>query len=160
MPAKAFAREWVVHSKAVGDGRRALRYLAPYVYRIALSNRRLVRCETGADGVGRVTFSYRPSGTSKHQLMTVTAEEFIRRFLPRGFQKVRHYGFAHPRQRVDRERLQMLVTVTLQQVYSLIVAAKPLVMPHRPSCPCCGGPLIPAAIVSPAERSLPAMDSS
>ena len=106
----------------------------------------------------------RPSGTRKYRPMTVTAEEFIRRFLqhvlPRGFQKVRHYGFAHPRQRVDRERLQMLVTVTLQQVYSLIVAAKPLVMPHRPSGPCCGGPLIPVAFVSPAEHWLPMMDSS
>ena len=55
---------------------------------------------------------------------------------------------------------QMLVMVTLQQVYSLIVAAKPLVIPHRPCCPCCGGPLNLAAFVSPTEHWLPAMDSS
>ena len=36
--------------KAVGDGRHALRYLAPYVYRVAISNRRLIRCEPGPDG--------------------------------------------------------------------------------------------------------------
>jgi hypothetical protein len=50
--------------------------------------------------------------------MTLTADEFIRRFLqhvlPTGFQKVRHYGFAHPRQQLDWEWLKMLVTVTLK----------------------------------------------
>jgi hypothetical protein len=163
-PATAFARDWVVHCKAVGDGRRALRYLAPYVYRIALSNRRIVRCETDADGVGRVTFMCRPSGTRKYRPMTVTADEFIRRFLqhvlPRGLQKVRYYGFAHQRQRVDRERLQMLVTVTLNQVYSLIVAAQPLVLPPRLPCPRCGGPLACIAFVGPSEHEGRKVDSS
>jgi hypothetical protein len=69
--------------------------------------------------------------------MTVTAEEFIRRFLqhvlPRGFQKVRHFGFAHPRQRIDREWLKMLVTVTLSWVYVLFAAAKPV---HTVADPC------------------------
>jgi hypothetical protein len=110
----------VVHCQAVGDGRRALRYLAPYVYRVAISNRRLVKCEPGPDGLGRVTFTYRPHGSRRWRAMTVTAEEFLRRFLqhvlPCGFQKVRHYGFAHPRQRGDHEWLTMLVTVTLQLV--------------------------------------------
>ena len=113
-------KAWVVHSQAVGDGRRALRYLAPYVYRVALSNRRVVKCEPGPDGLGRVTFTYRPKGSRRWRALTVTAEEFIRRFLqhvlPRGFQKVRHYGFAHPRCRVDTEWLKMLVTVTLSPV--------------------------------------------
>ena len=77
--------------------------------------------------------------------MTVTAEEFIRRFLqhalPRGFQKVRHYGFAHPRQGIDREWLRMLVTVTLDCVYVLVVAARPLPTVPAPACPTCGGDL-------------------
>ncbi len=85
-----------VHSKAAGDGQRTLRYLAPYVYRVAISNRRLVKCEPGPDGLGRVTFTYRKSGSRGCRTMTVTADEFIRRFLqhvlPSGFQKVRHYG--------------------------------------------------------------------
>jgi hypothetical protein len=74
-------KPWVVHSKAVGDGQRALRYLAPYVYRVAISNRRLVKCEPGPDGLGRVTFTYRKSGSRRWRTMTVTADEFIRRFL-------------------------------------------------------------------------------
>ncbi len=77
--------------------------------------------------------------------MTVTAEEFIRRFLqhvlPRGFQKVRHYGFAHPRRKIDRQWLQMLVTVTLSMVCVLTVMAKPLPLKHSPICPDCGGAL-------------------
>ena len=70
---------------------------------------------------------YRRSGSRRYRPMTVTAEEFIRRFLqhvlPAGFQKVRHFGFAHPRHKVDLEWLKMLVTVTLNEVYVLIVAA-------------------------------------
>jgi hypothetical protein len=85
-------RGWVVHSGAVGDGRASLKYLAPYVFRVASSDRRIVSYDDG-----RVTFSYRRSGSSHGQKMTVDANEFIRRFLqhvlPAGFQKVRHYGF-------------------------------------------------------------------
>jgi hypothetical protein len=90
----------------------------------------------------RVTFTYRKSGSRRLRAMTVTAEEFIRRFLqhvlPSGFQKIRHYGFAHGRQRIDREWLKMLVTVTLNFVYVLLVAAKPLPVAHPPTCPDCG----------------------
>jgi hypothetical protein len=104
-----------------------------------------VKCEPGPDGLGRVTFTYRLRGSGRERLLTVTADEFIRRFLqhvlPRGFQKVRHFGFAHPRARVDREWLKMLVTVTLNRVYVLWVAAQPLPVPHRPSCPQCGAAL-------------------
>ena len=136
---------WIVHSQAVGDGRQALHYLAPYVYRVAISQRRIVKCEPGPDGLGRVTFTYRKTGSRRWRAMTVTAEEFIRRFLqhvlPRGFQKVRHYGFAHPRYRVDCQWLNMLVTTTLNLVYVLVVAAQSLQTPQGPLCPQCGGPL-------------------
>jgi Putative transposase/Transposase zinc-binding domain len=145
IPGEVWAKPWIVHSKGVGDGRRALRYLAPYVFRVAMSNRRIVKCEPGPDGLGRVTFTYRKRGSRRYRRMTVTAEEFIRRFLqhvlPRGFQKVRHYGFAHPRRKIDREWLRMLVTVTLNLVYTLTVMAQPLRTVHRPICPVCGGEL-------------------
>jgi hypothetical protein len=158
-------KAWVVHSQAVGDGRRALRYLAPYVYRVALSQRRLVKCEPGPDGHGRVTFTYRKRGARRERKMTVTAAEFIRRFmqhvLPRGFQKVRHYGFAHPRHRTNAEWLQMLVTVTLNLVYVLLVAAPLTPPPPRPTCPHCGAAALqfvtflrpPPAGVEPPDTS-------
>ena len=148
-------KKWIVHCKAVGDGRKALRYLAPYVYRVAISNGRLVKCEPGSDGLGRVTFTYRKSGSRRPRAMTLTADEFIRRFLqhvlPRGFHKVRHYGFAHPRQRVNFEWLKMLVTLTLNAVYVLLVAAKPLPVSHAPRCPDCGTEMIYMGFVPAPE---------
>jgi hypothetical protein len=157
-------KSWVVHSKAVGDGRRALRYLAPYVYRVAISNRRLVNCEPGPDGLGRVTFNYRKSGSRRWRAMTVTADEFIRRFLqhvlPSGFQKVRHYGFCHSRQKIDLEWLKMLVTTTLALVYVLLVAAKPLPIDHAPACPACGEPMTYLGFVPARPNSVIIHDSS
>jgi len=157
-------KNWVVHCQAVGDGRQTLRYLAPYVYRVALSNRRLVKCEPGPDGLGRVTFTYRQSGSRRWRAMTVTAEEFIRRFLqhvlPRGFQKVRHFGFAHPRAGIDHEWLAMLVTVTLQAVYGLLVTAPPRPTPHRPTCPHCGAELTFAGFLPPHDGRIVLSDTS
>jgi hypothetical protein len=156
--------DWVVHCQAVGDGRTALRYLAPYVYRVAISNRRLLKCEPGPDGLGRVTFTYRHSGSRRYRAMTVTATEFLRRFLqhvlPRGFQKVRHFGFAHPRHRTDREWLKMLVTVTLNDVYVLLVAAKPVPVPQHPTCPHCGGELTCVGFVAAHAWPFVSYDSS
>ena len=156
--------DWVVHSKAVGDGRRALRYLAPYVYRVAISNRRLLKCEPGPDGLGRVTFTYRHSGSRRDRVMTVTATEFLRRFLqhvlPRGFQKVRHYGFAHPRHQTDWEWLKMLVTVTLNSVYVLLVVAPPLPPPHAPTCPNCGAALRYVTFLPPQPEKFAVPDTS
>jgi hypothetical protein len=157
-------KKWVVHSKAVGDGGRALRYLAPYVYRVAISNGRLIKCEPGPDGLGRVTFTYRKSGSRRLRAMTVTADEFIRRFLqhvlPRGFQKVRHYGFAHPRQRINFEWLKMLVTVTLNAVYVLLVAAQPLPTSHPPTCPDCGAEMTYMGFVPVPQGRFASTDTS
>jgi len=86
-----------VHCQAVGDGRTVLKYLAPYIYRVALSNRRLVRMQDGT-----VTFRYKPRN-KPWKTMTLDALAFIPRFLqhvlPKGFQKVRAFGFLHPRAR-------------------------------------------------------------
>jgi hypothetical protein len=157
-------KAWVVHCQAVGDGRDALRYLAPYVYRVALSNRRLLRCEPGPDGLGRVTFTYRKKGSRRERTITVTAEEFLRRFLqhvlPRGFQKVRHYGFAHPRQRTDFEWLKMLVTVTLQAVYVLDVVAPSWPVRHGPRCPQCDAELTYVGFVPEHDWSFVTPDTS
>jgi hypothetical protein len=89
---QVWKKEWVVHSQPVGNGLRALRYLAPYIFRVAISNRRIVKL---ADG--KVTFRYRTTDTGKLRMCKLPAGEFIRRFLqhvlPKGFVKVRYYGF-------------------------------------------------------------------
>jgi len=91
IPTNIWKKAWVVNSIPVGKGERALKYLAQYVFRIAISNSRIISCEKG-----KVTFNYKESKTNRWEIMTIQAEEFIRRFLqhvlPAGFVKVRYYG--------------------------------------------------------------------
>jgi Putative transposase/Transposase zinc-binding domain len=91
---QAAAREWVVYSKAPMAGpKQVLRYLGRYTQRIAIGNQRLVALHDG-----KVTFRYRDRRRGNaSRLMTLEAPAFIDRFLlhllPRGFVRVRHYGF-------------------------------------------------------------------
>jgi hypothetical protein len=75
-----------------------LKYLAPYIFRVALSNHRLRKLQAG-----QVTFRYRERDTRRWKSCTLPVEEFIRRFLqhvlPAGFQKVRYYGLFSSSQR-------------------------------------------------------------
>lgn len=160
IPRRVWREAWVVHSKAVGDGRRTLRYLAPYVFRVAISNRRIAAIDDGPDGRGRVTFAYRKSGSRRWRKMTVTAEEFLRRFLqhvlPSGFQKVRHYGFAAASKRKHFELVRWLVMLSMGLQY--VLAPDPPAETDSASarCPDCGGPLIVVAFIPPT----PHLDSS
>jgi hypothetical protein len=144
IPASVWQEAWVVHAKSVGDGRQSLRYLAPYVFRVAITDRRIVSIEDGPDGAGQVTFSYRKSGSNRYRNMTVTAEEFLRRFLqhvlPSGFQKVRHYGFAAAVNRKNYEGVQWLVTLALKLIY-LLTPKTPAVEKTKQAVRCaeCGG---------------------
>ena len=85
----AYAAEWVVYAKPPFNGpRQVLRYLAQYTHRVAISNRRLLSMEDG-----KVCFrwkDYRANG--RRRVMSLTATEFLRRFLlhilPKGFQRI------------------------------------------------------------------------
>jgi Putative transposase/Transposase zinc-binding domain len=142
---------WVVHSKAVGDGQASLKYLARYVFRVAISDRRIVSCDHG-----RVTFSYRRSGSSHWRKMTVDASEFIRRFLqhvlPRGFQKVRHYGFLSSNSPKPIEAVRWLVSLYYGLIFRLLtnVPQAELIEP-RIYCDECGGPMRVRAFLQPVK---------
>jgi hypothetical protein len=120
---KAFARwlaplrqcEWVVYAKEPFAGPRAvLAYLSRYTHRVAIANSRLV-----AHDERGVTFrwkDYRDKGRTRHKTMTLSPEEFMRRFLlhvlPSGFHRIRHYGLLannHRRACIEQVR-QLLVT--------------------------------------------------
>jgi hypothetical protein len=94
--------EGVVYAKPpFGGPRQVLKYLARYTHRVAISNQRLVSLENGG-----VTFRWKNyARASEPATMTLNAEEFIRRFLlhvlPKGFVKVRHFGFLANRSRRD-----------------------------------------------------------
>jgi len=132
-------RDWVVNSQATGDGRASLRYLAPYVFRVAIGNHRIVSCEDD-----QVVFTYRRVGSNRPRKMTLDAMEFVRRFLqhvlPSGFQKIRHYGFLSPNSGTGIEAVRWMVTLYNGVIFSLVVnrpqhAAAKL----APCCPTCGG---------------------
>jgi hypothetical protein len=105
VPASVWEQDWVVHCQAVGNGETAFKYLAPYIFRVAISNSRILKIEND-----QVTFRYRASDSGQAKLCTLAAEEFIHRFLqhvlPKGFVKVRYYGFLSVAQRAQLTTLR------------------------------------------------------
>lgn len=107
--------EWVVYAKRPFAGPKAvLAYLSRYTHRVAISNSRLL----ALDGHG-VTFrwkDYRAKGRTRHKVMTLAADEFMRRFLlhvlPGGFHRIRHYGLlANGARTVSLARARELLNV-------------------------------------------------
>ena len=103
--------DWVVYAKpAFGEPERVLRYLGRYTHRVAISNQRLL-CFDGHN----VSFRWRDyTHGNKQRIMTLTAIEFLRRFcqhiLPRGFVRIRHFGYlasAHRTVLLARARLYL-----------------------------------------------------
>jgi len=119
-----------------------LHYLGRYTHRVAISNHRLV-----AFADGQVTFRWRDSAHNNEQkLMTLSLDEFLRRFLlhllPKGFVRIRHFGFLANRRRATLLPLclQLLGAVPpphTEPEASLIQPASPLGL-----CPQCGGPMV------------------
>lgn len=109
VPRKAWKRKWVTHCRHAGDGERALLYVARYVHRVAITNSRLESLDRQ-----HVTFRYRDNRTGQLQRCTLSAEQFISRFLqhvlPRRFTKVRYYGLCSPRCRTALERARVLLS--------------------------------------------------
>jgi hypothetical protein len=95
-----YQKKWVVYCKPPFNGAEGvLKYLNRYTHRIAISNERILKLEDG-----QVSFRWRDySDGDQEKIMTVAAEEFIRRFLlhvlPAGFVKIRHYGLLANRNR-------------------------------------------------------------
>jgi len=109
LPKSTRQKEWVVHCKpAVQGSCTVLNYLARYIHRVAITNSRIVSADNG-----KVTFRYKDSGGAHPKTMTVSAEEFIRRFLqhvlPAGVHKVRYYGLWSPSNRKKLCKLQQIL---------------------------------------------------
>ena len=151
IPAEVWQHGWVVHCQPVGDGTRALQYLARYVFRVAIANSRILELKQGM-----VTFSFRDNKTGASRQVRLKAVEFIRRFLhhllPSGFQKVRHYGFFSPTCALSIQRIRWLIAQTTGRPMLLdLSAAEPA---PGPFCPHCGGRLRVLAIQLPTSRFL------
>ena len=136
-----FRHDWVVYSKQpFGGPEHALRYLGAYTHRVGISNSRLV---SFADG--KVSFRWRdsPHGNRK-RVMSLPADEFLRRFLlhlvPRGFVRIRNFGFLANRQRAKLLPLCFrLLGSSADRTRPEVTADEPKPSVTLPRCPLCSG---------------------
>jgi Putative transposase/Transposase zinc-binding domain len=140
--------KWVVYCKPPFAGpEQVLRYLSRYTHRVAISNRRLIAADDG--GIAFRWKDYRIDGPGRWKTMTLHPHEFIRRFLihvlPKGFQRIRHYGlFANGNRKANIARARELLGVVVPEPTP---NASTTTKPDHPSvsprpCPCCGGRMI------------------
>jgi putative transposase/transposase-like zinc-binding protein len=133
-----FRQDWVVYAKKpFGGPEHVLHYLARYTHRVAISNHRLVEVTDT-----HVAFRWKDyAHHSKRRTMTLSHQQFLWRFLqhvlPRGFPRIRYFGWF-----ANRRRGALLpLCRALLAVEPLPVPAKPTATPIRWLCPCCQGPM-------------------
>jgi Putative transposase/Transposase zinc-binding domain len=150
VPEPVWQQAWVVHLQPIGSGLAAFKYLAPYIFRVAISNQRIIKLKDGY-----VTFKYKDSATKQIKFATVSAAEFMRRFLqhvlPDRFVKVRYYGLLSPACRQLLRQARQLLAAFIDK----LKPAQPetTVSPAPLSCPHCGGPLTLLATLAPRGRA-------
>ncbi len=161
IPDSVRRQKWVVHCKPTVQGaENVLTYLGRYVHRIAITDSRILSIEDG-----KVTFRYQNARDYQWHTMTVTAEEFIRRFLqhvlPTGVHKVRYYGLWAPS---NRARLQQIRQSLMAQDSDLVLpaakdaggTASPQADSRPARCPFCpSGTLVLLRHVQPQRRAPP-----
>ncbi len=161
---EVWQKPWVVDVEAVGDGRAALKYLAPYVYRVAISNNRIVAVDESS-----VTYRFTPTGSQQSVTRTVPGNEFVRGFLqhtlPRNFHRLRYYGFASQNSKLSMGWVRMLVWFYRGWRYLLAKHVPPEPIEKPPvRCHECGGEMRLVAITDGSgallyNHPLPYLDS-
>lgn len=142
--------DWVIDARQVGNGKRALKYLAQYIFRVAIAPSRIIKVTQT-----HVTFKYQPSGSKVWKKMELKIFEFMRRYLqhtlPSGFTKIRHYGFLAPNARVGLARVRELICALYEILVKLLPKPKP---PHRKpwNCKTCGGLIRWHTFIPPQQR--------
>jgi hypothetical protein len=142
-------KEWVVYAKRPFAGPKAVfAYLSRYTHRVAISNSRLVKSDNK-----EVTFkckNYRAKASKRYRTMTLSHDEFIRRFLlhalPSGFQRIRHYGFiANTTCKKNLTKIKGLLNVKVLEVTTQELVEDKSVPPAKSlvfTCPECSEPMI------------------
>jgi hypothetical protein len=134
IPTNIWYKNWNSDIQLVGKGATAVNYLARYVTQSAMSSKRII-----ASDQETVTISYTPSGTKEKKPLTLTGNEFLRRYLqhvlPNRFKRIRYYGWLSPAAKKRFEAIKKL----LHWDPILTTFEHPLAKP--PLCPCCNGEL-------------------
>jgi hypothetical protein len=164
VPAKVWKRHWNVDSRPAGSGLNALRYLARYVFKTATANQHVQFLPEG-----KVRWSYRESQTGKRTSLKLEPLDFMGRFLqhvlPRGFARVRTFGWLHPAAKVRLNRVRALLhqqpLLTPAEVQTWHPPAEPLLelpgdrtveVGSAPQCPCCHQTMRLVGTWHPARR--------
>ena len=149
--------EWVVYAKPpFGGPRQVLKYLARYTHRVAISNHRLV-----AVADGQVTFRWKDyAHDDRPRTLTLETVEFLRRFLlhrlPRGFQRIRHYGLLGNRRRASTLACLRVLLDPPPATAPPEPADRIADLPPRDACPQCGrGRLVVVATLAPVPGPVP-----
>jgi hypothetical protein len=150
-PHELWQQDWNVNCQAVGQSHASIKYLAPYVFKVAISNSRIVKVEDHT-----VFFRYRKTKSNRWRTMALDAMEFIRRFLqhvlPTGFMKVRYFGFLNPNCKVKLDTISALIELS----YGFGLTTPEVEMaPWQPvTCKHCGGPLKLRTLLLPSGVTL------
>ncbi len=143
-------QQWVVDSQAVGKGQHSLRYLSRYVFRVAISNNRIKSIENHV-----IKFQYKDRRKKSWKTMALDAMEFIRRFLqhvlPKGFMKIRHYGFLNPNSSLSIEKIRELISL-IHDVINNLLPEIPAYKKRGIKCNSCGHDLTFLLFLKPAPR--------
>jgi hypothetical protein len=146
---KVWDQDWIVNSQAVGSSARSVKYLAPYVFKVAISNSRIIKVEDH-----KVFFKYKKSKSNRWRTMILDVLEFMRRFLqhvlPSGFMKVRYYGFLSPGSSVKLEKIRALIQLAFG--FRITMPEVKIQSFDPPLCSSCGGKLVFILSVSPYIR--------
>ena len=155
--------DWVVYAKRPFGGPEAvLAYLARYTHRVAIANSRLVAMDRRGVTFHWKDYRARSAGKTWRKTITLTAHEFIRRFLlhvlPDGFHRIRHYGLLASGRRADAiARIRRIIAVPMpaaatadQEAENSAGQSDPVDV-RRPPCPCCGGRMIPVERFAPGS---------
>jgi hypothetical protein len=142
--------EWVVYAKRPFAGPSAvLAYLSRYTHRVAIANSRLISMDERG-----VTFrwkDYRAKGKTRHKTMTLSTDEFIRRFLlhvlPSGFHRIRHYGWLANTGRHDK-LAQIRELLHVVPAKATVIESSAESVPAVFVCPDCGAPMIIVEILA------------
>ncbi len=148
IPAHVWQIAWNVNCQAVGSSEASLKYLAPYVFKVAISNSRIVGVQDRT-----VLIRYRKSHSERSRILALDVMEFIRRFLqhvlPTGFMKIRYYGFMNPNCKIALDRIRGLIE--LSYGFALDLPVPELDPPRRSTCPSCGGLLKLRSVLPPLK---------
>lgn len=152
VPDSVWRQDWVVHCEPAGYGREVIQYVAPYIYRTAMTDHRFLVLHDDQT----VSFLYKDNETKKREPCRLEVMEFIGRYLqhvlPNGFVKVRYFGLMGANQGRLLQQLKWLILKSLskkEQACFLAIDFK--LRKKQMLCKCCGSSLVFVGILQPSR---------